>query len=162
MTTGLKERLQEDLKNAIRAGDGRRKLTLRLVLDAVHKAEIPTREDFAKGQAEEKTLDDGGILKIIGNEAKKRREAIAEFEKGGRTDLVAQEKEELAILQEYLPQQLSEEEIEKMAKEIIARQGAKGVGQMGQVMKEIMPQVQGKAEGSTVSGVVRRLLESSG
>lgn len=157
---GLKERLQEDLKTAIRARDERRKLTLRLVLDAVHKAEIPTREDFAKGEASPKSLDDQGILKALANEAKKRREAIAEFEKGGRTDLVAQEKEELAILQEYLPQQLSEEEIEAMAREVISRLGKEA--QVGQVMKELMPQVQGRAEGSTVSGVVRRLLESEG
>lgn len=160
---GLKERLQDDLKAALRAGDERRKLTLRMVLDAVHKAEIPSHEEFAKGdEVVHKLLDDQGVLRVITSEAKKRREAIAEFEKGRRTDLAAQEKEELAILLEYLPQQLSEEEIAGMAREVIAGLGVQGMTQMGQVMKELMPKIQGRAEGSTVSGVVRRLLESGG
>lgn len=159
---GLKEKLQEDLKAAMRAGDERRKMTLRLALDAVHKAEIPTQQEFVKGQAAgSKSLDDEGILKIIANEAKKRKEAIAEFEKGGRQDLVVAEQEELAILQEYLPQELSEEEITRMAKEAITQLGVRDVGRMGLVMKELMPQVQGRAEGKTVSDIVRRLLETS-
>ena len=154
----LKEKLREDLKEALRSGDEIRKSTLRLALDALHKAEIPGEGESI---ATKVALDEAGALKVLADEAKKRRDAMAEFEKGGRTDLVAQERAELAILLEYLPPQLSEEDIARLAQEAIRQVGASGPAHMGQVMKVLMPQVQGRADGKAVAQVVRRLLEGA-
>ncbi len=157
----LKERLNEDLKEAIKARDERRRTTLRLLLDAIHKAEIPSKKEAEEGP-QRKELSEEEILQVVSSEAKRRREAIAEFKKGGREDLVAQEEAELTILMEYLPAQLSEGEIEALARQVIEEMGAKGPGRMGQVMREMMSRVKGRAEGGAVSQVVRRLLSADG
>ncbi len=145
----LKERLMEDLKRAIREGDERRKATLRLVRAAIVNAEI---------ERYRQELDDEGVLAIIAKEAKKRRESIAEFARGGRQDLVDREEAELQILLEYLPKQMTREEIVAMAQRVIEEVGATGPAQMGDVMRRLMPQVKGKADGRLVSQIVTRLL----
>jgi uncharacterized protein YqeY len=103
-------------------------------------------------------LTDDEIVEVISSEAKKRKEAILEFEKGKREDLVLKEKKELEILQKYLPEQLSEEEIKKLAKEAVEKTGAKEIKDMGKVMSELIPKVKGKVDGSSVSRIVRELL----
>ena len=145
----LKERLMEDLKRAIKEGNERRKSTLRLVRAAIVNAEI---------ERYRQELDDEGVLAIIANEAKKRRESIAEFAKGGRQDLVDQEEAELQILLEYLPKQMTREEIVAMAQRVIEEVGATGPAQMGEVMRRLMPQLKGRADGRLVNQIVTRLL----
>jgi uncharacterized protein YqeY len=117
------------------------------------------KTDFRSEELEkESTLTDQEVQEVILSEIKKRKEAIFEFEKGKRKDLVDKEKKEMEVLKKYLPEELSKEEIEKMAKEIIEKIGAKEIKDMGKVMKELMPKVKGKAEGKIVSEIVKRLL----
>jgi uncharacterized protein YqeY len=144
----LKDKLTEDLKRAIRQGDELSRATLRLVMAAIKNAEIEKRRE----------LEEGELLAVIAKEAKQRRESIAQFEKGGRQDLVDREKAELQILVAYLPEQLSREEIEAQARQIIEEVGATTLAQMGQVMRRLMPLMQGKADGKLVSLVVKGLL----
>lgn len=125
----LKERLMEDLKKAIKEKDKRRKLTLRLVRAAIKNAEIDRGRE----------LKDDEVLDVMIKEAKKRRESIAEFAKGGRQDLVDQEEAELRILLEYLPKQITREEIVAMAQQVIEETGATTPAQMGEVMRRLMP-----------------------
>ncbi len=147
----FKERLAEDLKEAMRARDERRKTTLRLLLDAIHKAEIPSEKEAKTGEGPpRKELSEDDILRIVASEAKRRRDAIREFGKAKREDLVAQEEAELAIIMGYLPAQLSREVIQEL--------GASDISQMGRVMGTLMSRVKGKAEGGVVSQVVREIL----
>jgi uncharacterized protein YqeY len=149
---GLKQELEQDLKEALRNKDERRKMTLRLALSAIHNAEI------AKGEE----LDENGVLGVLSKEAKQRRESAAQFAQGGRDDLVTEEEGELEILMEYLPAQLSEEEIEARAREVIEQVGAEGMAQMGDVMRVLMPEMKGKADGQVVSAIVKAILSGAG
>jgi uncharacterized protein YqeY len=148
---GLKETLENDLKEALRGKDERRKTTLRLALAAIHNAEI------AKGKA----LEEGEVLAVLSKEAKQRRESAGLFAEGGREDLVDQENKELEILTEYLPEQLSEAEIEARAREVIDEVGATSAAQMGDVMRVLMTQMKGKADGQLVSTIVERILSET-
>jgi uncharacterized protein YqeY len=147
---GLKERLEEDLKNAMRERDELRRSVLRLVRSEVHNEEI----------ALQKSLGDDGIIGILSRQVRQRRESIYEFRKGQREDLVQREEDELAVLQEYLPPQLTAEELTALVQGIISEMGAQGPGDKGKVMGRLMPQVKGKAEGSAVNEVVSKLLEA--
>ena len=144
----LKDKLTEDLKQAMRQGDEQRRSTLRLVMAAIKNAEIEKRRELEKGE----------LLAIIAKEAKQRRESIAQFERGSRQDLADREKAELQILLAYLPEQLSREEIEAQARRIIEEVGATSPAQMGQVMRRLMPLMQGKADGKLVNQVVKEFL----
>jgi uncharacterized protein YqeY len=150
---GLRDQLMDDLKEAMRQRDDRRKTTIRSVIAAIKKAE--TELD---SQGERISLDDDGILAIIARQAKQRQESMAEYRRGGREDLVAEEEAELAILQTYLPQQLTREEIEAQARQVIAEVGASSPRDMGKVMKPLMARLRGQADGSEVNQVVRELL----
>lgn len=144
----LKDRLTEDLKQAMRQGDERRKSTIRLV-----RAEI-TNAEIERGRE----LGDDEVLAVIAKQAKQRRESVAEFVKGARQDLVDQEEEELKILLSYLPAQMSRDEIEVAARQVIAEVGATSMAQMGEVMRRLMSQLKGKVDGSLVNQVVREIL----
>ncbi len=148
---GLKEKLGDDLKQAVRSRDEPRKTTLRLALAAIKNTEID------KGRE----LDDRELTVVISQQAKQRRESIAQFAKGGRQDLVAQEEEELRILLEYLPPQLSEEEIAARAREVIEKVKATSPAQMGDVMRVLMPQLKDKADGQLVSRIVKEILSET-
>lgn len=148
----LKEKLQSDLRDSIRQKDEVRKRALRLALAAITNAEVAQRGE----------LDDPAVLAVLAKEAKQHKESIEEFRKGGRDDLVAQEEAELAVLQTYLPQQLSREEIVARAKATIEELGATGMGQMGPVMKSLMQELRGQADGQLVNQVVRELLSGQG
>lgn len=145
---GLKEQLENDLKQAIRSKDELRKTTLRLLLAAIKNAEI----------AKLRELDEKELTAVISQQVKQRRESIAQFAKGGREDLVAQEEGELKILLGYLPPQLSEEEIRARAREVIEQVEATGLSQMGEVMRVLMPQLKGTADGQVVSRIVKEIL----
>lgn len=144
----LKDKLTEDLKRTMRQGDELGRSTLRLVMAAIKNAEIEKKRE----------LEEGELLAIIAKEAKLRRESIAQFEKGGRQDLVDREKAELQILVAYLPEQLSREEIEAKARQIIEEVGATSPAQTGAVMHRLMPLMQGKADGKLVNQVVKELV----
>lgn len=149
MTT-LKDRLNDDLKDAMRSHDMTRRDTLRLLLAAIKQVEVDTRKD----------LSDADLEQVLTREAKRRRESIEGFEKGGRADLVAKEQGELRLIESYLPQQMSRAEIESLARQAIAETGATAPAQMGAVMQKLMPQVKGKADGKLVNQIVRELLGS--
>jgi len=108
----------------------------------------------------ESQLIDEELIEVISSEVKKRKEAILEFERGKRKDLAKKEKAEMKILQNYLPEQFSEEEIRKLIEEAIKKTGAKEIKDMGKVMSELMPKVKGKADGSLVSKIVKEVLIS--
>ena len=144
----IKGKLTEDLKQALRQGDEQRKSTLRLVMAAIKNVEIEKRSE----------LDEGELLAIIAKEVKQRHESIAEFQTGNRQDLADREEAELQILLAYLPEQLSQEEIELKARQVIEEVGATSPAQMGQVMGRLMPMMAGRADGKLVSQVVKELL----
>lgn len=147
----LKDRLDEDLKSAIRAQDALRRNVLRSLRSEVHNEEI----------AQQKPLeDDDAIIGVISRQVRQRRESISEFRKGNRDDLVQREESELSVLLEYLPQQLTPEEIADMARAAVQEVGARGPGDKGRVMGKLMPMVRGRADGSVVNEVVTGILEA--
>ena len=150
----LIEQVTEAWKAALRSGDTLRRDTLAGVRAAIKNAEINARTAGA-GSTQ---LDDAAVQQVIEREAKKRRDAISEYEKAGRTDRAAAEQAELQILQEYLPQQFSDEELEALVRQAVGEAGATGAAAIGAVMKILMPRIQGRADGKRVNEVVRRLL----
>ncbi|HOG45637.1 MAG TPA: GatB/YqeY domain-containing protein [Anaerolineae bacterium] len=146
----LQDKLADDLKQAMRERDENRKIALRLLRAGI------VNEEVEKGHR----LDDAEVMAVAARQAKQRRDSIEAFRAGGREDLVAQEEAQLRVLQDYLPQQMSREEIEQAARESIARTGAAGPAGMGAVMRDLMPRLKGKAEGSLVSQVVKELLSA--
>jgi len=147
----LAQKIRTDLEQALRNKDTLRCSVIRMALSSIRNAEI----------AQQKTLDDDGILVVIDKEAKMRRESIEAFEKGNRPDLVAKEKAELAILLEYLPEQMTREDIIATARKIISELGATGMKDKGKVMSQLMPQLRGRAQGQEVNEVVSDLLSST-
>ena len=144
----LQEKVAADLNQALKGGAKARVSVLRLVKAGVKNAEI------AKGAP----LDDAGVIDIIVRQVKRNRESIAEFARGNRQDLVAKEEAELATLLEYLPKQMSREEVVAAARQVMEQVGARGPGDKGKVMSQLMPQLKGKADGREVSDIVAELL----
>lgn len=144
----LKERLTDDMKSALRNRE-----TVRLGLVRMIRAQIKNRE-IAKGSE----LVDEEAVEVVSSLIKSRREALEFAVKGDRKDLVAQAEEELEILASYLPEQMSEEEIRSVVKEVIDRSGAAGPGDLGRVMGAVMPRVKGRADGRLVNNIVRDCL----
>lgn len=145
----LQERLSADLAHAMKSGDKVRTSALRMMKAAVKNAEI----------AQGKPLDDEQVIAVISRETKQRRESIAEFKKASRQDAVDKEEAELLIVLEYLPQQMSRDEIESLVREVIGKVGAQNPKDKGKVMANLMPQVKGKADGQLVNEVVTQVLE---
>jgi uncharacterized protein len=141
----------DEMKEAMRTGDSDRLSVVRLLRSTIKNKEI----EKGKGQK----LTEEEVMQVISTAVKQRRESIELFEKGGRQDLAEKEKKELSILQSYLPQPLSEEELRAKVKEAIAQSGANDVKQMGKVMKILVPQLVGRAEGDSISRMVRACLE---
>lgn len=151
---GLKVKIEEDFRFALKEKKDIEVSTLRLL-----KAAILNREK-EKNLKKKKdcTLSEEEITELIFSEIKKRKEAIVGFEKGKRADLLEKEKKEIEILQRYLPQQLSENEIKELAQAIIQRLEAEGIKDLGRVMKELMSKLKGKADGALVNQIVKTLL----
>ena len=175
MTT-LKEKIQEDSEEALKKKDEIIVSVLRMLLAAILNKEKEKRYKIVKAEPElteeeliEKSqLTDEEVIEVISSEIKKRKESVLEFEKGKRQNLAEKEKKEIEVLNKYLPEQLSEEEIKKLAKGAIAALRASpapserekvGLKDMGKVMQELIPQVKGKADGATVSKIVKELLQ---
>lgn len=144
----LRQQLQDDIKTAMRDGDIQRRDVLRMVNAAIKQTEVDERRQ----------LDDAGVEDVLRRQAKQRRESIADYDKAGRTDAAAQEAAELAIIEAYLPQQLTREQLAGLAAAVIAELGVTDAKGMGQVMSKLMPQVKGNADGRLVNEVVRELL----
>ena len=145
---GIRERLDEDLKSAMRERDSLRMNTIRGLKSAVKYREIELM----------KPLDEAGIIGVIGSEVKRRRDSVEQYRSGKREDLATKEEAEIALLQAYLPQQLGAAELEAKVSEVIARVGAQGPKDMGAVMKALLPEVQGRADGKVVSELVKQRL----
>ena len=148
----LKDRLRSDLTAAMKERDQVRASTLRMVLTAITNAEV------AGKQARELTDDD--VIGVLSTEAKKRREAATAFEEGGRAEMAAKEQAEAAVIADYLPEQLSAEEIAALVTAAVEQTGAAGEGMraMGKVMGVLQPQVKGRADGGVVAAEVKRQL----
>ena len=144
---GLKETLQGDLTEAIRARDELKSGTIRMILTAITMEEVSGKEA--------RTLSDSEIITVLSRESKKRKEAAEAYADAGRVDRAEREKAEGEIIALYLPTQLSLEEIKQMITDAISETGAVGPAGMGQVMKIISPKIAGKADGGTVSGLVK-------
>lgn len=148
--SGLKERMRADLTAAMKARDEVRTRTLRMAMTAV------TNEEVAGKTA--RKLSDDEVLRVLGREARRRREAAEAFDAAGRTDQAAAERAEQDVLSQYLPAQLSDDELARIVAEAITETGASGMKAMGQVMKVVTPRVAGRAEGGRVAAEVRRAL----
>jgi uncharacterized protein len=142
---GLKEKLDSDLKAAMKERDALKVSVVRMLMSAVKYREIEVM----------KPLDDAGIQGVVSSEVKRRRDSIEQYQAGGRQDLADKEATEMAILRGYQPQQLSQDELAEKIGEVIGRLGAKGPKDMGAVMKALLPEVQGRAEGQAVSEMVK-------
>lgn len=147
----LQKRIDEDLKDAMRAKDAARLSVLRLLKAAIKNAAI--EKVGADGE-----LDDGDAVGVIRKQVKQRQDSIESFEKGGRQDLAGKEKAEIAVLNDYLPQAMSAEELQKIVAETIAEVGATTRTQMGAVMKALQPKIAGRTDGKTLSAEVARQL----
>lgn len=136
------------MKRSMKAKDGNRVSVLRFLLSSIQNREIEKKEP----------LDDEEVLAEITSSAKRRRESMEAFKEGDRMDLVEKEEAELAILQEYLPEQLSPDEIRSVVQEVVQSTGAASVSDIGKVMKELMPRLRGKADGKLVNEIVQEVL----
>lgn len=144
----LKERLLSDLKDAMKEKDMIRKDTIQLIRAGILQIE----------KDKHVTLDDDGIAEVLAKELKSRRDALIEFEKSDRKDLVDKTNREIELIREYMPKQLSASEVEVLVKEAIVESGAVSAKEMGKVMKAVMPKVKGKADGNLVNEIVKKLL----
>jgi uncharacterized protein YqeY len=144
----LKQRLTDDLKQAMKGGDTLKRSALRLLMASIHNAEIAKRA----------ALDDTDILGIIAKEVRQHQESIESFKQGNRRDLVDKEEAEMAVLQGYLPQQMTREEVVEAARKIIVEVGAQGPADKGKVMPKIIAQLKGRADGREINAVVTELL----
>ena len=148
----IRERLETDIKAAMRSRNQQRLDALRYLKSAINRVEIDTRA----------TLDDAGVVEVVTRQVKDRRDSIRMFEQGNRADLVAKETADLAVLEEYLPPQLDEAEIARLVEEVIGQVGAATIRDKGKVMGRLMPQVRGKADGALVNALVTQRLEAGG
>lgn len=148
MAAALKQKLTDDLRQAMRQGDKVTSSVIRLVMAAIKNSEI----------ARQAELDDRDILGVIAKQVRQCQESIEAFKQGNRQDLVAKEEAELAILKAYLPKQMTRQEVVTAASRVIDEVGAQGPGDMGKVMGKLMAQLKGRADGREVNAVVTELL----
>jgi uncharacterized protein len=144
----LKQMLLSDLKGAMKSKDSLKVDTLRLIISEIKNREIDLREE----------LGDEAIIALLTTQIKKRKEAAGMFEKGGRTDLKEKEEKEIVIIQVYLPEQVGEEELRQRIQAVVAETGAQGPKDMGKVMKVVVPEFKGRAEGDQIRSIVTELL----
>ncbi|MES9936851.1 MAG: GatB/YqeY domain-containing protein [Sedimenticola sp.] len=144
----LKQRIQDDMKAAMKGGDKPRLATIRLVMAAIKQREVDERIE----------LNDEQVLAVLDKMVKQRRDSIAQYEQAGRTELADQESFEIGILQEYLPEALGEDEIAALVAEAIANSGAESIRDMGKVMGQLKPKIQGRADMGAVSALVKQQL----
>lgn len=144
----LREQIFEDFTTAMKQQQKERLSTLKMLKSSIQNREIEKGDE----------LDDDEVRALLSKEAKSRRESIEQYEKGGREDLVEKERKELELIQDYLPDPLSEQELEELIEDVIERTGARDMSDMGAVMGEVMPEVRGRADGDRVNQMVREKL----
>ena len=144
----LKTKITEDMKSAMKAGEKDRLKVVRLMLADINRVEVDSRQE----------LDDAGIIAVLEKAVKQRRDSIEQFDKGGRADLSAIEQDELAVIQTYLPEQLSEHELNELVDRVIASTGAESIRDMGKVMGAIKSEAAGKADMGAVGAMVKARL----
>lgn len=144
----LKERLLEDMKSAMKDKDTIRKNTIQSARAAILQVEKDNKV----------TLDDDGILDVIAKEVKRRRDVLPDYEKSGRQDLIDDLKAEIEVLLKYLPEQLTEEELEEIVRQAVKDTGATSVKDMGKIMQAVMPKVKGRADGKMVNVIVKKII----
>ena len=154
---GLKEQLSDDLKAAMRAGEATRRDVIRMALTAISNTEI-ARVNIKDESASRQGLTDADVLDVLQKQAKQRRESIEEFRKAGRDELVARETAELAIIETYLPQQLSRDEIATEVRAVVAETGASGMADKNKVMPVAIARLKGRADGRVINEVVSEIL----
>src|SRR3989338_1478628 len=144
----LKEKLQQEMKDALKSGDSQKRTLLSMVLSALKNKEIDKKGELAEED----------VIAVIASEIKKRKDAMEQFEKGGRPELADGERKEAEMLMAYMPEQMSEEDVRNEVKKSISETGAKDIKEMGKVLGLLMPKVKGKADGQTVSRMVKEEL----
>ena len=159
----LKNKIQEEAKNALKSGERVRRLVLNMLLTSVKNKEIEKRTKLSKDNItddldKKSELTDDEIISVISSEVKKRKEAIEAYQKGGREELAVKELDELEVLKTYLPEQMGEQEVREIVKRVILETGAKDIKEMGKVIGSVMVKVKGKADGSMVSMLVKEEL----
>ena len=148
MSSALKDQIQDAMKTAMKSGDKERLAVVRLMLSAMKQVEVDERVE----------LDDDRVLGILDKMVKQRRESISQYEQGGRDDLASKEQAEIDVIADFLPQPLSEEEIETIINQAISQTGAESMKDMGKVMGIVKPQITGRADMGAVSGKIKALL----
>ncbi|NNL62784.1 MAG: GatB/YqeY domain-containing protein [Woeseiaceae bacterium] len=146
----LKNQITEDMKSAMKAGEKDRLKVVRLILAAIKQVEVDTRNE----------LDDAAVLAVLNKMVKQRRDSVEQFEKGDREDLAAIERAEIEVLQAYLPQQLSQDDLASLVDEVIAATGAESIRDMGKVMGQIKAKAAGRADMGAVSATVKERLNA--
>jgi uncharacterized protein YqeY len=150
----LKEKINNDIKEALKSGNRAKRLVLSLLQSAIKNRELQKRVKTGK----EETLNDEEIIEVIVSEVKKRKESIENYERGGREELAQKEKEELNVLMEYMPEQMSESRLREEVKRMINEIGAKDIKEIGKVLGVLMPKLKGKADGQIISRIVKEEL----
>lgn len=157
----LKEKLQADVKEALKSGNSQKRTLLGMVLSSVKNREFDKRAKLSKSESDSAKLDemcklnDEEVIETISSEIKKRKDSVEQFEKGGRPELAAQENEEIEILKAYMPEQMSDDAVLAEVKNAIAETGASGPKDMGKVIGVVMAKIKGKADGTLVSQLVK-------
>ncbi len=146
----LKEKMTTEMKEAMKSRDQLRLDTLRMIISSIKNREIEKKDD----------LDDKEIISLLGTQIKQRKESIELYRKGGRDDLADKEEQEIAILKDYMPEELGEDELEKIIRSAIEDSGASSMADMGKVMKTVVPKTTGRADGKVVNEMVKKLLSS--
>lgn len=151
---GIKDRLAEDMKLAMKARDaGKTRLSvIRLARSAIRSAEIDQKKE----------MDDSGVIQVLAREVRQRRDAIIEYQRLGKTDAVKALEEEISVLMEYMPEQMTEDEVRDVVRQAIEQVGARGPADLGKVMGIVMPKTRGKADGRIVSETAKSLLHEIG
>lgn len=157
----LKDKLQQNVKDALKSGDSEKRVLLGMVFSAIKNKEFEKRSKLSKTETDavkleaESKLNDEEIIEVLSSEIKKRKESVESYTKGGRADLAEKEEKELAVLMSYMPEQMSEDAIREIVKKTLADLGLKDIKDMGKAIGAIMAQVKGKADGTVVSKIVK-------
>src|SRR3989338_6685871 len=161
----LKEKLQNDVKDALKSGNAEKRLVLGLVLSAIKSRELEKRSKLSKTEPDVAKLEDASklndeeVIEVLSSEIKKRKDSIEQYNKGGRPELAEKEQNEIKTLTEYMPEQMSKETTKEEVKKVIAETGASSPKDMGKVIGAVMTKVKGKADGQMVSGIVKEILQ---
>ena len=156
--------MQQDLKDALKSGESEKRVLLGMVLSAVKNREFEKRSKLSKTETDITKLEEGSrlndeeITEVLSSEIKKRKEAVESFTRGGRQDLAEKEEKELAVLMDYMPEQISEDVVREIVKKTLSDLGLKDIKDMGKAIGAVMAQVKGKADGTMVSRIVKEEL----